>query len=119
MSDWTVKYIFENRGSIIVSVNAPNEGAARLMARQEAKRHFDEETLDAATDITAHRIGEELPEGSLGNVLGRALNRILEKGDEAVHIFEMSDYEDHHLAHHLKQIVESAREAMKRVEKIR
>jgi len=118
MNDWIVKYFFENRGSIIVNVKADSEGGARTLAHQEARKHFDQETLDAATDVTAKRKGEAAPEGSLGDVLGRALNEIAEKGEEAVHALERSDHSDHHLAAHLKQVVESAREALKRIERI-
>jgi len=117
--DWTVKYVFANRGSIIVSVKASSEGAARYQARQEARKHFDDETLDAATDVDARRKdAPEAPEGSLGDVLGRLMNGVLEGAEEAAKTLAMSDYTNYHLAADFKRIRDAAADALKRIEKI-
>lgn len=118
MNDWTVRYVFENRGSIIVSVSAPNEGAARMLARQEARRHFDDETLDAATDVDARRKDAQAPEGGLGDVLGRLMNRVLEGAEEAAKTLAMSDHTDYRLASDFKRIRDAAADALKRIETI-
>lgn len=116
MIDWTVRYVFENRGSIIVSVNAPGESDARTLARQEARKHFDDETLDAASDVVVRR--KDAPEGNLGDVLARLMNGVRDGAEEAAKTLAMSDYTDYHLAADFKRIRDAAADALKRIERI-